>query len=371
MSERYKYLHIVPQNGGGSFLSRILVSFDTKDYKTSPGDHLWVTNDKGFFDFANGKHKVIYSQNDMVTNINKYGFSCDWIFIHGLSVSSLRLLFIKPHLCRKIIWRTWGHDISVPSFSTGGILKNLVRVVLLLLLKLKARHFYAIGVANVIDEMKVKSVFGEKTRIINIPYSRSLLEEKKLVNRVGEIYNNTPKDNVFRVMIGHSADCQDNHIEIIKQVSRFRNANILFYIMLPYGRSDYSKKVASFAVETLGDKAILVTEKKNYEGYCEFIASMDVAVLDMQKSSALGNIALLMRFEKKIYLNPKGDIYKAITRLNIPCYSSSIIGSESLDDFVNRPNYDGFKACSAVSPWMVDPNFGVNQWNALFDSLES
>lgn len=369
---KYTYLHIVPQDGGGNFITRILKAFATDDYQTDIEQHIWVTNDKALFDKWVGKRNIIYTKRNMIFCINKYARYANWILIHGLSVSSPSLFLIKPWINKKIIWRTWGHDISLTNSDSGFSIKNKIRSFLTLLLKNRVKKYKAIGIANFIDEIKINLIFGNSVTYFTLPYSREKLEETRTIDLINSLsHNYQKKDSVFRIMIGHAADSGDNHIEILSRMKKYFDGNVLIYVMLPYGDSSYAAKVSLFVQQNFPDKAIVVDSPMSYGDYYNFILQMDLCVFDLAKSGAVGNIALCLRAGKSIALNKNGDIYKAFKIGGIPCITTDLLGVLSFDELIKRDDYDVTKACELFAPGILNPEYGVKQWNKLFTSLGS
>lgn len=305
----------------------------------------------------------------MIHHINKYGSQANWIFIHGLSVPLYCLIFIKPWYDKKIIWRTWGHDICMPTKAKATV-KQLLKMLLLVLCKKRVKRFKLVGLANIVDELKVKLVFGSDVVTANVPYGLSERECKKRNDVLHSLVSDYKKtDDVCRIMIGHSAYPIDNHVGMINKVKRFMNENIRVYVMLPYGQKDYAEAVKEYALHTLGDKCVIVDRRKPLEEFFSFLLTMDIAILDMQDSAALGILSYLVLAHKKVFLRKDGDIHRAFDYCGLPCGLTDDLDSISYDTFSSPIEYDTEKALLALNPALLNAGYSSDAWNYIFEEL--
>ena len=97
-----------------------------------------------------------------------------------------------------------------------------------------------------------------------------------------------------------------------------------------------------------------------------FINDIDIAILDMRNSSALGNINLLLYFHKKLYLDPDGDIACAFKYIGIPFGNSKSLRNESFDVFKQKVPYKE-AVIQQFLPGYYDSNYWYNQWQHIIN----
>lgn len=297
--------------------------------KFNPEEHCFVSPHKKLCDEL-GNHNVICTSKKRISSmINFYGKYCDWIFLHGYSLS-LSDILIKPKFLTKIIWRTWGHDIGY-FYKRNEPFKNLLKRLLNFIRKFVIKKFYAIGIANTVDKISVERFFG-KIKTYRMPYP------VKVENNI-QAFEQIKENDCVNVLLGHSGFSNDNHIKILEKLKVYSNKNMRVYIPLAYGDVNYIEKIKEYVSQenlsfvTILDKFIKVDE------YVKFLNSIDIAIFDGTNSYALGNIAWLLKFNKKFYLNKTGIIREAFTMENIPYICVDEIGNITYEEFVKTIDY--------------------------------
>ena len=116
-------------------------------------------------------------------------------------------------------------------------------------------------------------------------------------------YRNLEKtDNVCRILVGNSATVHNQHEEILKILSKYANENIEIYCPLSYGWKEYGDKVIALGKDYFGDKFHPLTEQLPKDKYVEFLATCDIGIYNNNRQQAMGNISILARLGKKVYL---------------------------------------------------------------------
>lgn len=264
--------------------------------------------------------------------INKCGFNADWILVHDQWFLKT-LIKINPLLWKKIIWRTWGGSLFNyrPVKSVSDVFINIMRRVLSIWCKKIIKSFFAIGIANLVDEIELEENLGD-VKTYPMPYcSKNACD---IIRK--EFENGVERTNSFNILIGHSGFSQEYHIENIERLKSFLNEDIKVYFSFSYGYGEYMKNVKSRAIDILGEKAVFLEEFMPFEEYVAFLNKMDVVILDSVHSTALGNLAIVMALKKKIYINRNGLYAKVMQREGIHCYYSDEISNVTFDEFINE-----------------------------------
>lgn len=365
--KKYKCVHIVYQAGAG-FISN-LISFFNNDFNDSLSrKNLWVTRSSEIYEKFKDSCDIVYSESNEIRMINKYGLLGEFVFVHGLHSNGFTLLKINPSLVKHILWRTWGHDINIPSPHPTNLFKTIYRYFSFWLFRQITGRFFMIGSANIVDDLKLYDIYGGKQRIIRMPYSKPEKDRELTISYLQKKINKT--DNITRVMVGHSGYPIDKHIEIIDSVSAFVNNNVLFYIMLPYGEAEYIDRVSQYANKVLGERCVVVRNKLPYGEYVDFIQTIDIAIMGMENSAALGNLSLLVYFKKKIFLNPSSDIARGFDQSNIPYCDIDLIEKMEFPDFIMPYNYDE-NSIKLYVPSFYDASYSKKQWDRIMSILNN
>lgn len=363
---RCKYLHIVPKNGGGSFLTNLTCIFAKHPKECQIDKHIFITSDRGFYENHAVECKVYYFDMEEVDMINRFSDNAEYVFIHGFYVSWRRILQIRAKHLSKIIWRTWGADMKTPDYYNVNAINRLYLTLCYKLFVKRVRHFKLIGAANIVDEIKLKKMFGNGLELRRIPYTDT---EKSytLYEKIADI----PKDHKeIRVMVGHSGYPDDHHIELLEKMKKFDDENIVYSLIMSYGNSEYIKKVKAYIEQRFGEnspKVEWISEKMEFEKYLIYLKSNDVILFDMLNSAALGNLAPIVYFDKKIYLNRKGDIAAAFEAAGLKCGYCDEIEQQEFDDF-SSPIFNSSKNKSELFVFQKD--YSRSQWKKLLDELK-
>lgn len=360
INKEYKYCHLL--SGKATNFHKCLIDvLSCEENDLEKDEHLFITvNATAYDDLKNlGNVAFVKGANHLTANIiNQCAKICKWLFIHNLACSPIEVLKINKSLRKKIIWRTWGSDAGI-ELEIGSPIKKILKRVINVYYKRVIKDFYAVGIANAVDKIDISSRYpGIKTFFV--PYVNKSACETRLQ------YKPSPKKegSPINVLIGHSGFPNDNHIKIIKDLSKFRDENIRLYLVLSYGDSEYIKRVVDIAKKTFGDKAIIIDEYMPYDEYFKMLSKMDIGVLDGVKSYALGNLGALLFLKKKIVLNRDGIIKKAFDSENVPHLCSDEIGSLTFEEFSQPITYTNKNSIQ-----YKEYSDYVENWKFLLDEL--
>lgn len=121
-----------------------------------------------------------------------------------------------------------------------------------------------------------------------------------------EIREELSSDGSINIFLGNSATITNNHFEIIRKVSRFRDKiRFKLYVPLSYGDVGYKKKLIEFGNKLLGDHFVAVTNYLSSFQYLELMNKMDLVIMNHYRSQALGNIYVFLYLGKPVFLNSK------------------------------------------------------------------
>ena len=322
--------------------------------------HYFLTPHQRVYDAIASCGKVALIKNDF-SDINDYLAKCDWAFFHCIPRPHIAMR-IKREYRQKVIWRTWGHD-ALGYRAYDGI-KSVGKRIWYHLWKNDVRHYRAIGIGNVVDEWDIRTRFGSKTPVFELAYSVDQ-DRKQMIEA---IKSEPPiQKNTVNVLIGHSCHIEENHIKILDILNRFQAEKIQIFIICSYGNAEYIEEVKKYANDHWAEKVTIVSDFMPIEQFARFIKNMDIAILDSKRSYALGTLAYLLEFHKKVYLNKDGVLHKVLEDEKIPHDVINHIASQEFSEFSDIPQYtDACIEKLAVKP--VSEYLG--EWKRLFGELE-
>lgn len=242
-------------------------------------------NKKEFYIEDDSYIKTISNKKDFLKyfiEFNKKMYKADKIIIHGLSQPyNIYYLFLNPWLLKKCYWAMWGGDFYFPE-KQSWIKKQVIK---------KMGHFitYIKG-----DYESAQKWYGAKGE-----YHECFMYPSNLYKK----YDIKPKKHTtINIQLGNSADPSNNHIDILKQLVKYKDENIQLFIPLSYGNEEYAKEVIAYGKEFFGSKFIPLTDFIPFEKYLQFLGEIDIAIFAHKRQQAMGNIITLLGLGKKVYM---------------------------------------------------------------------
>lgn len=366
---RYKYIHFL-WGYDTKFSGPLVNMINNTPQFFKVEEHLFITPFESVKNAFSSYNNVILDSKGSASHlINKYGDSCDWIISHGL-IGTFDTLRIKRRLFKNIIWRTWGASRQKSSFKWSNPLKSLYNwccdYLYFIYMRLTFDKSPVFGISNVIDVIDVEQWgWNKKTKLLVFGYPTAGIDE--IVKRVEERIEK--KDSLIRVLVGHQGDPNEHHVDFVRQLLSYHSDKLLIYLPLSYGNRDYIKE----AIEELkgfkdNNHLVILDSLMPKKDYIKFLGDIDIAIFDGKTSMALGNIAYLLRFKKKLYLNPDGIIRKAFDKEGIPYGTTKEINTLDFDDFISPLHYPKTLVSDISYQTYQD---GINHWLELFTYLES
>lgn len=362
--KHYRYIHIF-WHDDLKFSTRIVKMLNEESNSFQIEDHLMVTPYADVYEALKGYKNVMLFKTDTPGSadiVNKLGPYADWIFINCLT-DWKNTLKIKKKYQSKIIWRTWGHELRFAD-KDGKIFTNLIKKMVRYLLRQEIRRFHAVGISNIVDQMDIEDRFGD-VKTVRYPYPI-----RNSGN--GDVKQEIPYKDVsepYCVLVGHSGHQVDNHIEVLKSLEKFHEENICIYLIFSYGNKEYMEEIRRYVRDYWKDKFVIVDHFLAYSDYIKLCHKMDAVVLDGLQSYALGNLILFLDLKKKIFLNRRGLLHKALEHEKIPHFCTDEISRMTFEEF-NSDFYfpDELLAKSQLRKHKYSED--VEQWKMILAELE-
>ena len=355
---KYKYLHVF-NSQDFKFIPKLLEAINRNRDTFNIEEHYFVTHHKKLYDLIKQYPNVMQTLYQGAAIVNHFGKDAEWIIIHSFSTVFDALLINKIYN-NKIIWRTWGHDMFRNNEAEHSV-KYYLKFVREKLFNHKVEQFYAVAGANYIDQYNI-SLKCSNTRFFRIPYTYD--------EGIDVYFDNLQQiqHDDIRIMIGHSGDSRNNHIGIMKKLEKYKNENLTIVLVLAYtsGNYDYVEKVKAYAKKHFTEKVEILESFLPFREYISFLNTIDIAIFDAKDSYALGNISLLIRLGKTLYLNEEGIIHAVLKDMNFPHFCTNEI---LVTDQSNQPVLADYDALNYNELYITNEKDYLERWQTLFREL--
>lgn len=362
LNKKYRYIHLFTGNTT-LFAEKILNLYKENPLDMELSSTLFVFVNKDAYEKLSEYENIIYLKGIKSFNADVINFCakhCDWMFIHNLCCSPVEVLKIRKKARPKIIWRSWGSDVGY-DFNSGNIFIRTIKKVIGSFHKRVVSQFYAVGIANMVDKIDIEQRFG-KVKTFVLGYSANSQGYEAALTAKASVID---AKKTINVLIGHSGFPNDNHIEILESLLKFKENNIKIYLVLAYGAEQYIQEIKEYAQKTWGDKVVIIDNFLTYPEYAKLLFNMDIAFFDGKRSYALGNIELLTFFRKKIFLNKNGIIKKAFDFEEVPYVCTDEIENLTFEQFIAPMEYLDKSSNLEIKPF----SYYFSNWKKLIDEL--
>lgn len=327
-----KYLHIL-WHPDIKYNPKFVQMINCESSFFNQNEHLFITPYQNVYEKIKQFPNTVLAGNPKKNLINEFGDCGDLIFVHAMNCNFIQVAFTKTKYAKKVVWRTWGHDLRPLDYYKKSRMKHILASVFWPKYVSKVQQFKGIGLGASFDASIVKTVFGTSVATYDVRYSYEPEEDK-----IRESVKNSiiERESTYNVLIGHSASRTDNHFEIIDYLKRFANEDITVYLILSYGDSmEYRERIRQYATEKLGNKIVVIDHFMDYEQFCKFLKKMDCIFFNQTYSSALGVLKLSLFFEKMVYFNKNGLFAKVLRDENILIHTCDDVGKMKFEEFVS------------------------------------
>lgn len=364
VTHKMKILHYMPVPS--KIYNKIFIDMIQNDSRFNEDEHIfWILTEESYQISKNEKN-VYLKKKHLISELKKINNYVDVIIIHGFEFKFYELLCLNSDIRKKMAWVVWGHDLyrmkDITQRTPKEMLKYFIKKILYKHLQVPfVKKIKCIGIGFPYDAVEIKKWYGDKV-IKSAPYGMGYnFESIKKIKK--DIQKNIKKKQTINILLGHSAYEYLRHIENLKRLQNYQGKNIKIFIPLSYGNSAYMDQIKKH-IEKVSMNIELLTELLTEEQYLEFLSNIDIAIFDFKHQAALGNIYLLLYFEKKIYLDIEGVLYKGFKNQNVSVFDTNTIGQVPYEDFTNL-NFSTSNGIS-VSENIFDLQKVVEDWKELF-----
>lgn len=362
INRKAKYLHII-WHPDIKFIPKMVRMINEENTYFDAKEHLFITPHKRVYNELSKKYEIYLCGKESDNLINKYGKYGEWIFVHAINCNRLKLILTKKKYAKKVIWRTWGHDVRPLDYYAGW--EKIILSLFWNAYVRKVRQFKMIAIANDIDLVNVENTFGKINSCI-LYYTYDDVNNKILENK--SKYKKNKSNNKVRILIGHSASKSDCHIEVMQHLLKYRQENIMICLILSYaGPKEYVDEVKKFAKKNYGNKVEIIEDFMAYEDYIEYLSNIDIAIFAQQHSTALANVSWLLYFGKTIYFKQNSDFAKSFYRNGCAFCKVEDIKKLSYKQFITNRNSNELMKRYGI---ILTSNDCCKNWKKILDELD-
>lgn len=245
--------------------------------------------------------------------------SADKIIVSGVFGIERYMIGLPQKIWNKTFLQFWGGDIY--SYRATHTIKEKIYK---MIVQLAIRRCKA--VLNLISEdyPELVKVF----RVEKAHYTAEMPEDPLSVNRcklLRTTTNNKVSHEKRKIILGNSATKENQHAAILKILRNVLGNNTQVLCPLSYGDRAYANEVCNIGQECLGERFIPLTSYMAYDQYVELLAECDVGIYNNNRQQAMGNIWLLAKLGKKIYIREDTPMWEHFKNWGLILYDAATI----------------------------------------------
>lgn len=256
----------------------------------------------------------------------KEAIGAERVIINGLFDKRLPLLLSWfPSIARKSIWIPWGGDLYWHRFRK----RTFGNEVIMPFRSHFIRMLYGIATMTRGDYEAAVDWYGTEAKHIESAPNIFAFEKSDL----DRIKPKKRASNEIVVQIGNSGDPTNEHFEMMDWLAPFRDRNLRIYAPLSYGNAEYIGKVISRGQSLFGDRFTPFMTLMPFHEYNQYLASLDVLILNHRRQQGFGNVAISLYLGTKVFLRNEVTIWRYLSE-GVGCvlFDSSAIPTHSLEE---------------------------------------
>jgi len=347
--DKLKFLHICVPEDSNKFLPPF-IEFIRNNFVFL--EHIFCFIDAQSIS-ANQKHEdknVIYVKAKDFPRFFVLLCKAEKIFIHGLFSKKLLLtLFLFPWFLKKCYWVIWSADLYYYVERKKSWKSDIHEFV---------RRFVIKRMGHVISLMPgdfqlAKEWYQSKAKYHEcFIYPHAIYKELNVLEQRRETIN---------IQVGNSACVFNEHDEIFKTLTLFKDKNIKIYCPLSYGDKKNAEEVAKRGKELFGDKFIPLLDFLPFDEYLKILVKIDIAIFNHNRHQAMGNIVVLLGLGKKVYIRNNITTWRYFEEKRIKVYNIKDFNLDLIDSRTAKINKEKIKG------FFSEGNL-INEWHEIFKS---
>lgn len=285
------------------------------------------------------------------------------LFLHNISYLNNKLLLTFAILSKikKAYWIMWGQDLycyrtsksKLNEFCRGRLIRNLRGII-----------FHVKG-----DYELAKKWYNTKAMYFRGGYSSDFSVFEKFNPKLN---HREDVSEVYRIQVGNSASPQNRHIDAFEKLKKLDLNNVEIYVPLSYaGSKEYIESVIEKGKAFWGDKFFPLIDFMSGEEYSQYLNSIDIAIFNMDRQMALGNITRLALMGKKVYINDYTTSWDFYNEHGVRIYAFNNFdfdNPETISDFLKPLSFEEKIKNFETTKKRIEMHY--ENWKKIFDDAK-
>lgn len=303
MAEGY-ILHIV---SGDKFTSGY-INF-MKKYIKREQQFLIIGKEYKYFFYDNENIEIVDRGRDLIQrkeNREKI-YGAVKIIISGVFDDVTYIALYRNKILKKVYLHFWGGDFYClrDKISMVHVMSYMYRLFKLRCIKKCKAFIFLLDT----EQAQFEKICKYRKQCLVAAMPEDPMEEIDYEELMNE--ENHRKTSEKRILVGNSATKENHHIEVFKLLKRFEGKNIKVFVPLSYGNMEYKQEVMKKGREILGDIFVPIENYMDKKEYYRLLSSMDVGIFNNDRQQAMGNINIMLRIGKKLYLRKGTSMWES------------------------------------------------------------
>ncbi len=332
-----KYVHLMFNDK----FNKPYVEFLNRNFNSS--EHLILCRETMNFPFPYAENvikiKSLEEINLDVPNVKK-------IICHSLfDVNVLMYLYQHPDILCKAYWVIWGGDLyNAPKDEINTFVRNNIK-----------------GYVAVIDgdQGLAAQRYSQKAELFHAPYVDPITTDMLRNARRG-------KSDIQQVLINNS--CDKTTLDMLDVLSKFKSENICINTILSYGDMAYKEQIVKKGQDVFGNKFNFIDTFMAPEVYTDFLAGMDVVVLNQNRQQGVGNCLAASALGAKLYVKSDLSTFSYLQQNGIMPFDTYDIENLDFSCFVQYTENTKRNNSAAAFKFFADER-KASLWQQFFLSI--
>lgn len=288
--------------------------------------------------------------------LKQYINKADKVILHSIFFPSYLFVTVISQVkknANKYFWVIWGADLYDAYWkrndSIGLKFKEILR-------RYFIRNIRAVGYIPG-DYKFLKTHYRTSAQFYLASYTYDFIDLK----------DSNDAHKSVNIMLGNSASPSCQYLEALDLIKPYKDLDINVWCVLSYPKEnqEYINSVIEKGKKIFGDKFHPMTDYLAYDDYMEFLLSIDIAILNNNRQQGLGNIAGLLYYGKRVYLNPLNSCRQYFEDFCCKVFSTEDL---SIDDIAVKDNKElKSQNQKAILKFFSDAEF-KKRWERIFSA---
>lgn len=301
------------------------IEFINKNFKSN--SHIFYYMGKDIRKIRKNHNNLHFSSSFGNISLIKTMNKSEKIFLHSLfSFQLVLLLAMQPWLFKKCYWAIWGADLYYHIQS-----KKTIKFFIYEFL----RYFVIKNINGLVTHVKGDYELACKWYKTRGKYYYCFMYPSNLYKEIN--IKNLSKNKTKVIQLGNSSDPNNNHIEVLDRLKKYKNSDIKILCPLSYGDVNYKQKITLYGNNIFGDRFKPIVEFMSFDNYINLLSQIDIAIFNHKRQQGMSNIISLLGMGKKVYIRDDVSTWRFLKNLDIEIFNSKK-GFEDLFEELSEEN---------------------------------